>query len=260
MDIKEKQIQDLNRHISEIQDILTDAEDNFDDHRILINELNQFFSDMDEIVDRVDDIGGYGVGNIELVLPQIFDQGPLKPDTRDMRMFNLHTTVLKSWESGCRAYIHGNFLSSTLTFTTTLESILKFKLEEHKIEYTNCNLNCCIDKLVKNDIINSDGDLHTRLKILRNIRNDLVHMNLETEGPRSLLGKLDLIDEYEQIDDNDQYTVITADGETKEKPAKDVFPGSAFKIKEYKVPAVVLLEFVRDIKESLYPKEEYYSE
>lgn len=254
MNWQEKLVNDVRIHA---EDLMSELED-IDEESAELNTdrmgmIRRFLDNIDDRLERLDHVGGNGIGGRQLHLPIIFDRGPLKPGTKDYRMHRLHTRIHELWESGTTAYINGNHISSTVTFTVALEGVFKYKFEEEDVEYGECcNLNRCITTAEGNGIIDEESDVAEMAKRVRNIRNDIVHLNRETEHPRSLLAELGLFDETEPIDPDEPMTVIDDQGNYKEIPAERVMSGEGKRIYRDQIANCIVMEIVREITAEFY--------
>ncbi|MBE3135838.1 MAG: hypothetical protein IMZ43_00330 [Thermoplasmata archaeon] len=94
--------------------------------------LKSFFIHLDEYVQRVKEIGGFGVGYIEsdLSLPEI----TLIDSPGSTKISNLEDAVRKHWELSSMAYVWGNFRGCIFQSAAMLEGGLKLKIMDENLD------------------------------------------------------------------------------------------------------------------------------
>lgn len=153
----------------------SDHQPSFDNKERLISII---FSHLDEYHNRLNEIGGFGVGGLEPDLGLPFFGGTFKIDTdRKKEMYDLQDSVMEYWVDASMGYVHGNFRAAIFQSATMLESGLRLLVLESEIETEyedyfegqNATLGPLIQFLTRQEVLPQEVLEEThRLKKLRN--------------------------------------------------------------------------------------------
>lgn len=118
-DLERKLRKMVDKISAKIQRIEREEEYHMDDDEQL---LKMFLMHLDEYIQRLKEVGDFGVGGIEpdLNLPDI--GGPLEKAIRDF------------WSNSAMAYVHGDFRGCIFQSATMFEGALKLKIKEKGLE------------------------------------------------------------------------------------------------------------------------------
>jgi hypothetical protein len=162
---------------------------------------------------RLNEVGGPGVGGTELAYHPHFVQ---QADTEDeyIRMA-LETSIPQTWEEATWCYVYGQFRACILLCATVLELAIKYELFRRD-QSTSSTLGPIIDKCGKMRVLSES--LVAKAKSVNIRRNDVIHANIQTDRPESLLYHTGEEHEIEPIEDLSRNITsdggFTGDGET----------------------------------------------
>jgi len=202
---------------------------------------------------RLNEVGGPGVGGTEPSYRPHFVQ---QADTEDEYIkMALETSVPQTWEEAAWCYVYGQFRACILLCATVLELALKYELYRRD-QSTSFTLGPIIDKCGKIGVLLES--LVGKAKSVNIRRNDVIHANIQTDRPESLLYHTGEEHEIEQIEDLSRNISsngwLTGDGET----ISISFVGdrvSYSRVHAFRQAARASLLDVREILRFLYPVE-----
>ena len=224
-----------------------------------IKRINEYHRE--EYAKRLDEIGGPGVGGTELEYSPF--QGVFMADTPEKeKQLVLMESISKLWEEATWSYVYGNFRGCIVLLAIMIERVLKLELEKKEISAKGKKLGYCINLCKSNEIFpNEDNNnIVKAAKFINEIRNDVVHANIELNRPKSLLYHTGSEHEVEEIKDlsknikvaEDGSLFLTGDGEhisfnfVGKPSAKHIYP--------YKKAAKDAIKEAEKILKCLYPK------
>ena len=163
---------------------------------------------------RLNEIGGPGVDGTELAnRPSVIHQADTE---NEMVLMALQSSISQTWEEAAWCYVYGNFRASILLSATTLELVVKFELFRRGFSVSSKTLGRLISLAKEKSIITEASALIA--KSINERRNDIIHANIQTDCPESLLHHLGKEHEVEPIQDMSRNITkdgwITGDGET----------------------------------------------
>jgi len=241
-------LQDLLETVETELDAGDTSNPDVDEHLYL---AKSYLDDLDEKVERLERVGGRGSGGVTLAVPITYNR-QIQPGSRDEEMKNLRWSIEQLFQDGVYAYIEGRYGAATITIAAVLEGLLKYKLSEEAISYgENCALNCCIDK-AEGDIFPASSEILAKAETVRDIRNDVIHLNPERGITQSELAQLRLLDHIEPAAPDDPVTVMDSDGNVTDVPMHEVAPNGAATIDRYRNASIVVITCVKDIRDYLY--------
>lgn len=222
-----------------------------------LQELKKILLGMDEYhleerAERLEEIGGPGVGGLELrYCPHFITRAETE---KDMTLMALQDSISDLWNEATMCYIDGRFRACVVLVAALLETALKFELERRCIDYPEqLTLGPCIGLCKKHGILPKTEDdpvTEAALKVNR-FRNDVVHANIQRRRPASLLGQKGPEHEVKRVRDPSKYIkggAITGNGET-----ISLGPGGLSIVYWYKTAAKNALELTGQVFKSLYP-------
>ena len=165
-----------------------------------------------EWAQRLKDVGGPGVGGTELAYrPNNIQHA--KTEDEYIRMA-LESSIPQTWEEAAWCYVYGNYRACILLSATLLEIALKYELyRQDKLTFTT--LGPLIKKCERNGILKEQSVTLARSINLR--RNDIIHANIQTDRPESLLHHTGEEHEHEPVHDLSRIVTengsLTGDGE-----------------------------------------------
>lgn len=167
---------------------------------------------VEEYAQRLEEIGGPGVGGTE---PRHYPHSVTKAEAEDeLKMMALQQSVSTLWSEATWCYVYGQFRACITLMAALLEATLKLEFQKRGIEYDDrrASLGRCIE--------NASGFIPEWIARLAyevsSRRNDVVHANIETQRPGSILHHSGPEHEVEPIRDmsrNIKDGAITGDGE-----------------------------------------------
>jgi len=154
---------------------------------------------------RLNEVGGLGVGGTELAYRPHFVQ---QADTEDEYIkMALEISISQTWEEAAWCYVYGQFRACILLCATVLELALKYELYRRD-QSTSSTLGPIIDKCGKIGVLSKS--LVAKAKSVNIRRNDVIHANIQTNRPESLLYHTGEEHEIKPIEDLSRN--ITSDG------------------------------------------------
>jgi hypothetical protein len=208
---------------------------------------------IDEWAHRLEEIGGPGVGGTELAFrPHL--TSPV--DTHDEYIkLALEASIPATWEEAAWCYVYGRFSACIVLAAVLLEIALKYKLLNRGFPVSP-TLGRLIKKasdakILPSNLVSNANSVNAR-------RNDIVHANIQTNRPESLLHHTGDEHEIEPIEDLSRNITkdgwLTGDGET---IAISFGAGQPVysRVLEFKRAAKSSLDEVKAILEFLYPPE-----
>lgn len=208
---------------------------------------------IDEWAHRLEEIGGPGVGGTELA----FRPHPTSPvDTSDEYIRSaLETSIPATWEEAAWCYVYGRFSACIVLAAVLLEIALKYELLKGGFP-VSATLGRLIKKasdakILPSNLVSDANSVNAR-------RNDIVHANIQTNRPESLLHHTGDEHEIEPIEDLSRNITkdgwLTGDGETIAISFGTGRPVYS-RVLEFKRAAKSSLDEVKAILEFLYPPE-----
>jgi len=206
---------------------------------------------LEERAQRLDEIGGPGVGGLE---PRYCPHFVTRAETKkELKLMALQDSISRLWSEAAMCYVDGHFRACIVLFAVLLEMTLKSEFERRDIEYSKrLTLGRCIDKCRELQILpKSKNDAITKAAIqVNNYRNDVAHANIERSRPKSLLDVKGPEHEVKLAKDPSRYIkdgAITGNGET-----ISFGRGGLSIIYWYKTAAKNTLDYTKKILEFLY--------
>lgn len=173
---------------------------------------------LEERAERLKEIGGPGVGGLELKYsPHFLKRAAAK---EEMKLLALQDSISRLWSEAAMCYVNGQFRASIVLFATLLEATLKYELQRHNIGFPErFTLGSCIEECRKHHILPLQKDDPVTSASLRvnEYRNDVVHANIERRRPESLFNETGPEHEVRPVRDASKYIkdgAISGDGET----------------------------------------------
>jgi hypothetical protein len=204
---------------------------------------------LSEWAQRLDEIGGPGVGGTELAFRPHFVQ---HADNKDeyIRMA-LESSIPRTWDEVAWCYVYGQFRACILLCATVLELALKYELyrREQSIPF---KLSRIITKCGEIEVLSEP--LVAKAKSVNTHRNDVIHANIQTDRPESLLSHTGEEHEIDPIKDPSK--IISGDGSLTGDGETISFGGGRggySRIYEFKQAARSSLLDVKEILGFLYP-------
>ena len=207
---------------------------------------------LDERAERLQEIGGIGVGGLE---PRYSPHFITRAETeRQMSLLALQDSISRLWNEAAMCYVDGQFRACIVLLATLLEAALKYELQRRDIEFSKwLTLGQCIKICRERGILPSDENspVATALFKVNQYRNDVVHANIERNDPNSVLNATGPEHEVKQIQQESKYikngAIALVYGETIS------FGQEGFNIiYRYKIAARVTLECTGSVLRFLY--------
>jgi len=207
-----------------------------------------------EWAERLKEVGGLGVGGTELAYYPRFVQRASNED--EYIGMALEASIPQTWEEAAWCYVYGQYRACILLCATLLEIALKYELYR-KGQSVSSTLGPLIDKCLKVGILT--GAMTSVARSINLRRNDVIHANIQTNRPESLLHYAAEEHEIEPVEDLSRNLTsegsLTGDGET----ISISFAGDHLTYSRdyaFKRAARASLFDVRTILKSLYPPSE----
>lgn len=169
------------------------------------------FSHLDDRVNRLKEIGGRGVGGLQLgVSPPpppskiIYEEGENKSEIA------LYHSIHKLWENAMSSYIYGNFRASIFQLGILLEAILSYEVSRRKLQKSlneylikkrsrYPTLGNLIGFCDKEEILSKKNNSLALAREINNLRNEHIHLVYEKERPEDIF-KVTEKDEFIYLD------------------------------------------------------------
>lgn len=161
--------------------------------RIKITLRNMLELHLDEYVSRVIEVGGFGVGGVELEVtipsPRII-RGKIEKEQSA-----LIVTINALWQNAAMSYVYGNFRACIFQIGSMLEGILKYEILRRELkksleDYLKKQFptlgNLIYFCKYKNIILSKENNSLEFAEKINKIRNDHVHLILERERPNEI--------------------------------------------------------------------------
>lgn len=199
---------------------------------------------------RLEDIGGPGVGGTELAYAPHFVQSAATKD--ELIAMALENSITATWEETAWCYVFGNFRASIVLSAALLEIALKYELYR-KGHQGSGTLGKIIRESSAQKIITPP--VRSLAESINQRRNDVMHANIQMDRPDSLLSHTGDEHETEPLTDLSRNIThngsITGNGETIEVSfGKDQSKYS--KVHLFRRAARVSLLEVREVLKFLY--------
>jgi hypothetical protein len=166
-----------------------------------------------EWAQRVEDIGGPGVGGTELAYAPHFVQSAETQD--ELVAMALESSIPATWEEAAWCYVFGEFRACIVMSAALLEIALKYELYRKGIQKYG-TLGTIIQECGKKGIISES--IRSLAQSINQRRNDVMHANIQIDRPESLLFHTGDEHKIEPIRDLSRNVTrdgwITGDGET----------------------------------------------
>lgn len=207
---------------------------------------------LEERAERLKEIGGPGVGGLELrYSPHFITRASTE---KEMKLVALQDSIFRLWSEATMCYVNGQFRACIVLLATLLEAALKYELQRRDVDFPErLTLGPCIEKCRKHRILPVDEKnpvIDALLKV-NGCRNDVVHANIERGRPESLLVEKGPEHEVRRVRDASKYIkdgAITGNGET-----ISFGRGGLSIIYWYKAAAKNTLECTERVLKFLYP-------
>lgn len=230
---------------------------------ILKGRLRDIFEyHLDEFVNRLIEIGGFGVGGIELEYrPHVIEEVS-ENNKENMVIMALQNAIPKFWQEANLNYVHGHFISSILLSATLLEATLKLELSRKGLNWPG-GLGGCISRCGSNKnkgigIISSEIEKYANE--IKEARENIIHLLIHLKRPKDDLFYEGEEHEKKQIispSRNLKNHAITGDGEVIQIltfPLNQPSTYNASVVYPYKKIAKKLLDNLKQILKYLYEK------
>lgn len=156
------------------------------------------FSHLDDITNRLEEIGGRGVGGLQL--------GVLIPPTTSCEgQAALYHSIRKLWENAMSSYIYGNFRACIFQLGSLLEATLLYEISRKKLNKSLNNyrkgphmLGVLIGFCEQEGILAKENI--SLAKEVKKLRNEHVHLVVEKERPEDVF-KVTERDEFIYLND-----------------------------------------------------------
>lgn len=164
--------------------------------------ISSSFSHLDDRTNRLMEIGGRGVGGLEIGVSI-----PSPPPTCTSQAA-LHFSIRKLWSKSMDSYVFGNFRASIFQLGSLLEATLLYEISRRKLKRSlnkykgkqHPMLGVLIGFCEKKEIILlKDNNSLALAKEVKNLRNDHIHLVSEKERPEDLF-KVTERDEFIYLD------------------------------------------------------------
>ncbi len=206
---------------------------------------------IDEWAQRLTDVGGPGVGGTELRC-----RPPLSSPAETHEQYvtlSLQTSIPETWEEAAWCYVYGRFSACIVLCAALLEMTLKYELRRRAIPPPR-GLGKLIEKAAGHGIM--AARLVSSALAINVRRNDVVHANIHTDRPESLLDHTGPEHDVEPMQDLSRNVTkdgwLTGDGEIIEISFGAMGP-SYSRVHLFKRAARASLFEAREILEALYP-------
>ena len=190
--------------------------DTFEDLKKRLQWMDEYH--LDERAERLQEIGGPGVGGLEpRYSPHFITQAETE---KEMKLLALQGSIFGLWNEAAMCYVDGQFRACIVLLATLVEAALKYELQRRDVKFVKrLPLGKCIDKCKEYSILPEDENsaVTTALRKVNEHRNDVVHANIERDRPDSLLNATGPEHEVRRVRDASKYIkngAITGDGET----------------------------------------------
>lgn len=124
-------------------------------------------------------------------LPDPGDVHQVEDKKRKERLDRLYTSFEKIWDDAVYCYIEGHYFASVVSMASLLEAVLKFKMEIFNLDTERVSLNHAIRKLQEEGYFETatpdPNSLIHKLEEIKDIRNDVIHLNAERGTDKSQL-------------------------------------------------------------------------
>jgi hypothetical protein len=159
------------------------------------------FSHLDDRVNRLKEIGGRGVGGLEL---GVSIPSPTPTCTSQAA---LHFSIRKLWQNAMSSYMNGNFRACIFQLGTLLEAILSYEISRRKLQkslnkYRKRSLQTLgilIGFCEKEEILSKENYSLALAKEINKLRKEHIHLVLEKERPEDIF-KVTERDEFIYLD------------------------------------------------------------
>jgi len=160
------------------------------------------FSHLDERTNRLKEIGGRGVGGLQLGV----SIPPPTPSRASQAA--LYHSIRKLWQKSMESYIYGNFRACIFQLGSLLEAIILYEISRKKLKKSlnkylkrrHPTLGVLIGFCDKKELILSKNNNSLALaKEVKKLRNEHIHLVLEKEGPEDIF-KVTERDEFIYLD------------------------------------------------------------
>lgn len=166
------------------------------------------FSHLDDRMNRLKEIGGRGVGVLQLgvslhPLPStiIYEESKLTSEIA------LYDSIRKLWENAMSSYIYGNFRASIFQLGSLLEATLSYEISRKKLQKSfnkyrkrsYPTLGILIGFCEKEEILSKENNSLALAKEVKKLRNEHIHLVLEKERPEDIF-KVTERDEFIYLD------------------------------------------------------------
>lgn len=111
-----------------------------------------------------------------------YDEEDSYGDTdRRRKMIYLNRIIFRAWDEATSSYIAGNYYAAAITICAALEGVLKHQIEKEEVDHDprKTTLSEAVSKARHGGIIPHGGEVSEAADRVVNIRNNLVHFNVE---------------------------------------------------------------------------------
>jgi hypothetical protein len=209
---------------------------------------------IEEWVDRLSEMGGPGVGGTELAFRPPYTS-PAETHDEYVKLA-LEESIFRTWEEATWCYVYGKYSASIILVAVLLEITLKYELIKRNLLSKTSTLGVIINKASVENIL--PDQLILKAKDINTRRNDIVHSNVQTDRPESLIHHTGNEHEIEPINDLSKNISedgwISGDGETIEISFGSSHPTYS-RVHIFKRAAKASINEIREILEFLYPRD-----
>ena len=169
---------------------------------------------IDEYAKRLNEMGGPGVGGIQLKYSPFKGSGFLADTPKKEKQLALMESICKLWEEATLSYVYGQYRSCILSLAVMIERVLKLELEKHGINAMGKQLSSCITCCQCKGILpnKNDDKIVKAIISINKKRNDIAHANIELKRAKSLLSHTGPEHEKEKIQDISKHIKREKDG------------------------------------------------
>lgn len=158
-----------------------------------------------EWAQRLDEVGGPGVGGTELAYSPHFVQSA--ETQNELVAMALETSIPETWEEASWCYVFGEFRACIVMSATLLEIALKYELYRKGAQGVG-TLGQVIQKCSNEGIL--PATLRSLALSINQRRNDIMHAKIQRDRPESLI--MHTGDEHEEELITDHSRIVTQDG------------------------------------------------
>lgn len=154
------------------------------------------FSHLDERTNLLEEIGGRGVGGLQLGdLPLPPTSKIIYEESKLTSEIILYDSIHKLWQNAMKSYINGNFRASIFRLGSLLEAILSYEISRKKLQKSlnkyrkkrPPTLGVLIGFCENEGILSKENNSPALAKEINKLRIEHIHLLLEKEKPEDIL-------------------------------------------------------------------------